>query len=258
MVNGKWWIDEPRTVLNHLPFTIHHLPAKGVNAGRTTSLWLLTSEPCGSVITPAVATPCSIVFPILSPLFEICLSEQQPLKRLGLVGRNKMRALENAELELAKGNLWRAREILQGSIPNAGYDCELFEKLGTVFLRMGDLPEAGRFLFLSGRRGRAYDQAIQIFLSKHRKDLPRDLFATFPRPAKLSTLSEYPDSVRLELMKLGFPEVLKDKRGTMLTPAQEGGRFGNVVALLILGSILVLLLLGVIKVIEIWHWLKPI
>ncbi len=168
-----------------------------------------------------------------------------------------MRTLENAERELAKGNLWRAREILQGSIPNAGYDCELFEKLGTVLLRMGDLPEAGRFLFLSGRREPVYDQAIQIFLWKHRKDLPRDLFATFPRPAKLPTLSEYPDSVRLELIRLGFPEVLRDKRGTMLTPTQEGGRFESVVVLLILGSILALLLLGVIKIIEIWHWFKP-
>jgi hypothetical protein len=157
---------------------------------------------------------------------------------------------------LAKGNLWRAREILQGSIPNAGYNCELFEKLGTVLLRMGDLPEAGRFLFLSGRREPAYDQAIQIFLWKHRKDLPRDLFATFPRPAKLPTLSEYPDGVRLELMRLGFPEVLRNKRGTMPGATQEG-RFESVVALLILGSILALLLLGVIKIIEIWHWLKP-
>jgi hypothetical protein len=40
-----------------------------------------------------------------------------------------MRALEKAEKEIAQGNLWRAKEILQGSIPNAGYDVELFEKL---------------------------------------------------------------------------------------------------------------------------------
>ena len=37
----------------------------GVNAGRTTSANLGLVEP----ETPAVATPCSIVFPILSPLF---------------------------------------------------------------------------------------------------------------------------------------------------------------------------------------------
>jgi hypothetical protein len=168
-----------------------------------------------------------------------------------------MRTLENADRELSKGNLWRAREILQGSIPNAGYDCDLFEKLGTVLLRMGDLPEAGRFLFLSGRREPAYEQAIQIFLRKHRKDLPHDLFATFPRPAKLQKLSEYPDSVRMELMRLGFPEVLRDQSGAMLMP-QQGGRFESAVLLLLLGSLLGLLLLGVVKVIEIWRWLKPI
>jgi len=166
-----------------------------------------------------------------------------------------MRTVETAQQESVKGNLWRAREILQGSIPNAGYDCELFERLGIVLLRMGDLPEAGRFLFLSGRREPLYNQAIQIFLRKHRKDF-RDLFATFPRPAKLPTLSEYPESVRLELKKLGFPEVLRNKDGANVTAGQEGGRFDTVIILLILGSTLVLLLLGVVKVIEIWRWLK--
>ena len=71
-----------------------------------------------------------------------------------------MRAILNAEKEVAKGNLWRAREILQGSIPNAGYDCDLFESLGNVLLSMGDLPEAGRFLFLAGKRQPEYDEAI--------------------------------------------------------------------------------------------------
>ncbi|MDQ3686198.1 MAG: hypothetical protein M3430_11450 [Acidobacteriota bacterium] len=61
-----------------------------------------------------------------------------------------MRTLEKAERELAQGNLWRAKEILQGSVSDAGYNIELFEKYGIVLLKMGDLPEAGKFLFLSG------------------------------------------------------------------------------------------------------------
>ena len=81
-----------------------------------------------------------------------------------------MRTLEKAEKEIAQGNLWRAKEILQGSIPNAGYNVELFEKLGIVLLKMGDLPEAGKFLFLSGIRKPEYGQAIGIFLRKHGKN----------------------------------------------------------------------------------------
>src|ERR1043165_2825126 len=106
-----------------------------------------------------------------------------------------MRAFENADQEVSKGNLWRAREILQGSIPNAGYNCDLFEKLGTVLLAMGDLPEAGRFLFLSDRRKPEYEQAIRIFLKKYGKNW-RSLLQTFPRVARLSKLSNYPDGVR--------------------------------------------------------------
>ena len=163
-----------------------------------------------------------------------------------------MRAIRNAEREMVKGNLWRAREILQGSIPNGGYDCELFEKLGLVLLKMGDLPEAGRFLFLSGRRMPAYEEPISIFLWKHRKNQPRAVFCKLPRSARLSKLSEYPESVRLELIRLGFPEVLKDEQGEMLPSTSRAW----LITVSILISILILMLLGVIKLIEIWLWLK--
>lgn len=90
-----------------------------------------------------------------------------------------MRALEHAERELAQGRLWRAKEVLQGAISN-GYDRELFERLGLVLLRMGDLCEAGRYLFLSGRREAAYQESIGLFLSRHQRN-PRALFAAFPQ-----------------------------------------------------------------------------
>jgi len=165
-----------------------------------------------------------------------------------------MRAIVNAEKERALGNLWRAREILQGSIPNAGYDCELFETLGTILLEMGDLPEAGRFLFLSGRRKASHHDAIRIFLSKHRKN-PRGLYAAFPRTAKLARRSDYPESLREDLKHLGFPDVLKGESGqTLMQP--DGGSIPAIVGWAIVGSLLALLLLGVIKVIEIWSWIK--
>lgn len=159
-----------------------------------------------------------------------------------------MRALENAEREVEKGNLWRAKEILQGSIPNAGYNCDLFEKLGNVLLIMGDLPEAGRFLFLSDRRKPEYEQAIEIFLKKYGNNW-RGLLHTFPRPAKLSTLSEYPDGVRRQLEQSGVPAVLK--KDSALFSGYSETFTSKVVAWLIVGSILAVMLLGISKLIEI-------
>jgi hypothetical protein len=159
-----------------------------------------------------------------------------------------MRAIENADREVEKGNLWRAREILQGSIPNAGYNCDLFERLGTVFLEMGDLPEAGRFLFLSDRRKPEYEQAIEIFLGKYGKNW-RDLFRRFPRAARLSKLSDYPEGVRSKLAQLGFPKVLKE--GSVPVTSEPMGVKSSIVVWLIIGSILSVMVLGIIKVVEI-------
>src|SRR5215204_7207588 len=123
------------------------------------------------------------------------------------------RTLDKAQKELAQGNLWRAKEILQGAIKSERYDVQLYELMGTVFLRMGDLPEAGRFLFLSGVRKPEYLESIEIFISKHRKNQPRAFLYLFPRNARLKTLSDYPGEVAQTLREMGFPKVLKDENG---------------------------------------------
>ena len=168
-----------------------------------------------------------------------------------------MRAFENAEREMARGNLWRAREILQGTIPNAGYDCTLFEKLGVVLLKMGDLLEAGRFLFLSGRREPAYEQSISIFLYRYGRRQPLDLFNAFPRQARLASVSEYPETVRQALLRLGFSEVLKTKNGEVLVSAQKSNDAVIIVTCLSIALITVtLLILGIIKLLEILVWIR--
>ena len=163
-----------------------------------------------------------------------------------------MRAILNAEKEVAKGNLWRAREILQGSIPNAGYDCDLFESLGNVLLTMGDLPEAGRFLFLAGKRQPEYDEAIKIFLRKQGRSW-RTLRQSFPRVAKLPRLSDYPDCVSRQLAELGFPKVVKGSATS--SPVYSDSFISDVVGWLIIGSILMVMFLGIIKLIEIVRWI---
>ncbi|MFN2416463.1 MAG: DUF6584 family protein [Pyrinomonadaceae bacterium] len=163
-----------------------------------------------------------------------------------------MRTLEKADRELAEGHLWRAKEILQGSLPNAGYDVELFEKLGIVLLRMGDLPEAGKFFFLSGVRKPEYEQAVVIFLRKYAKNKPHDLFRFFPRGARLAALSEYPDEVTRQLRELGFPESLKSEDGKVTIPSGAGSDAVAWITCSIIASVLgALIVLGIIKLKEI-------
>lgn len=163
-----------------------------------------------------------------------------------------MRTLEKAEKEVAKGNLWRAKEILQGAIPQAGYNFELFEKLGKVLLAMGNLPEAGRFLFLSGMRKPEYEESINIFLHKFRKNKPHDLLRGFPRKARLMTLSEYPVGVAQKLRELGFPEILKDKKGRVRLADKSGSDTVFFVTCLVIVLIVAgLVVMGIIKLKEI-------
>ena len=128
--------------------------------------------------------------------------------------------LEKAEQELSAGNLWRAKEILQGSLPSAGYNVELFEKLGVVLLRMGDLPDAGKFLFLSGVSKPEYEKAISIFLRKYGKR-PYNFLQTLPHTARLSKISEYPEAVAAKLRELNLPEILKTESGDVIAPPEE-------------------------------------
>ena len=159
--------------------------------------------------------------------------------------------LDKAQKELENGNLWRAREILQGAIRSGRYDVRLFEMMGVVLLKMGDLPEAGRFLFLSGVRKPEYVEPIEIFLSRHRKKQWQEFFHVLPRTARLRTVSDYPHEVARILRERGFPEILKDEDGSIHQPQTSG----DIVLWLTCGTIalitLTLIILGVIKLREI-------
>ena len=163
-----------------------------------------------------------------------------------------MNVLERAEREISNGNLWRAKEILQGSVGHSGYKIEIYEKLGVVLLEMRDLAEAGKYLFLSGVRKPEYEEAIGIFLQKY-EGKPHNLFRTFPRSAKLKKISEYPKTVADKLRELGLPEVLKDENGISLVhPDQNNnGRFELIACFSIVFVIVALIILGIVKLLEI-------
>lgn len=173
-----------------------------------------------------------------------------------------MRTIEKARAEIEQGRLWRAKEILQGSLGNFGYNLEVYEEYGKFLLLMGDLPSAGKFLFLSGARKPEYEQAIGIYLSRH-KGRPAQLFSTFPRKARLIVLSTYPKAVEQDLRGLGFPSNLSLFPGAFVAPEVETengskmGALGGIVMILFVLVLLVLLVLGWVKLKEL-HRKYPI
>ncbi|HEU4506769.1 MAG TPA: hypothetical protein VFR78_00930 [Pyrinomonadaceae bacterium] len=159
--------------------------------------------------------------------------------------------VDKARREVDQGNLWRAKEILQGAMRRESYDVELFEMMGMVLLRMGDLPEAGRFLFLSGVRRPEYLEAIEIFLSRHRRKKPDEFVQLVPRKARLRTVSEYPDEVAQVLREIGFPEIFTFENGRVYSEQSWKERVGWIACGTIALVILALIILGVIKLREI-------
>lgn len=162
------------------------------------------------------------------------------------------RNLDNAKREIDNGNLWRAKEILQGAVGSErSYDVELFELMGTVLLRMGDLLEAGKYLFLSGVRRPDYLESIEIFLSRHRRKHPRDFVAHLPRSARLRTVSDYPADVARVLREMGFPENLKRQEARTYLPQTGKDTLLWITCGTIALAILLLIILGAMKLLEI-------
>ena len=105
---------------------------------------------------------------------------------------------------IAQGEVWRAKEILRGNIRLRGYDVDLFERYGRLLLEIGEMSEAGKYLFLSGRRSPEYEQAISVYLERHMPN-PEQMYFSFPRVARPDDFDEYPEEVRKTLESIDFP-----------------------------------------------------
>lgn len=116
------------------------------------------------------------------------------------------RTVEKALRELETGRVWRAKEILQGRIGSHGYDPTVFEAYGRVLLRMGDLVEAGKYLFLSGARMPAYEEAIALYLTRYLRTSARHLHSSFPACVRGKSVEALPRVVREELERRGYSE----------------------------------------------------
>ncbi len=133
---------------------------------------------------------------------------------------------EHVEPFIKAGQLWRAKESLQGSIGTSSYHQhpELYEAYGRVLLQMGDSVEAGKYLFLSGRREAEYAEAIELYLNRHGRNGWSQLYSSFPKRARLPQLEDYPEPIAEELRRLQSPEALSESQA--IAVMQEPSRCG--------------------------------
>jgi len=122
-----------------------------------------------------------------------------------------MKLIQRAQEQIENGKLWRAKDILKGSLSNYPFSPELYQAYGELLLRMGDLRDAGKFLFLSGKRGPNYENSINIFLSQFQNGKKEQFYSAFPARARLSKLSDYPVVVAEELKKRGYTEIIQHR-----------------------------------------------
>ena len=159
-----------------------------------------------------------------------------------------MKAIQRAQEEIQKGKLWRAKDILCGSLSNYPFNPELYQAYGELLMRMGDSREAGRFLFLSGKRESGYQEAINIFLSQFEDAKKGQIYSTFPARARLSKLSEYPATVAEELKKRGFTEIIKHSSAPP-HPKKFGDKLKNGCLVIVAFIFIILIGVGLIRLI---------
>ena len=122
----------------------------------------------------------------------------------------KQSLYQRVDEAIARGEAWRAKEMLRGNIGSGSYDSQLYERYGKLLLDLGELAEAGKYFFLSGRRESEYEEAIEVYLSRHPRSRPELLFRSFPSGARFRELHRYPLEVRRTLEERGLPQHFAD------------------------------------------------
>lgn len=114
------------------------------------------------------------------------------------------------EEEVARGRLWRAKEILAGRLAQADYDIELFNRYATVLHAMGDDDAAGRYYFLGGSTTGAAGELARRFLTRRGAQQLNVLWATMPSAARRVTAGSVPEPAITLLREIGHsPEAVE-------------------------------------------------
>lgn len=106
------------------------------------------------------------------------------------------RGVVRAREDRKAGRLWKARDRLTGVLAEAPADQETLELLGAVHREMGDLPNAGRYWFLTEKTGPEVDEALAALHDRYPfPELLRRI------PARASR-EQYPPTVQVRLEEL--------------------------------------------------------
>ena len=153
--------------------------------------------------------------------------------------------LNRVNAEIAAGRIWRAKEILRGNIASGRIEPEVLEAYGRLLARLGETPEAGKYLFLSGAREESYSEAIAVFRKRIANRKASDLVGQLPAAIRRRLFHELPPTVQRQLIELGLdPPLFAGRRERLVTATTRGERLATVGCLVVLGVLFVALLLG--------------
>lgn len=156
--------------------------------------------------------------------------------------------------EAAAGRFWRAKELLRTAVGHSAFDPELYEQYGTVLLTMGDTLEAGRWLFLSGRRDAEYEPAVTLFLERHGRRGGARLYESLPAAARLGGPDQYPPPLCDELRALGVPADAAPGEAAAAPDVREGWVSGVLTAVGCGGCFVYLIVSGIVGGVVVGRW----
>ena len=162
-----------------------------------------------------------------------------------------------AQSEVDAGRAWKAKDILRGRIGTGPIDSEVYDAYGLLLERMGDRFEAGKYLFLSGKRSPDRAPAIEHFLNRQKGRNRADVWARLPAAVRTAPFESLPPVVQQELSTLGVRKKTFAERSKQAKPPLSiGDRVKIVGALIVLVIFLVSLGLGVARLMSLtWDWL---
>lgn len=116
--------------------------------------------------------------------------------------------MERVRADLDQGRLWKARDRLHGLLQADPSNQEILGELGEVYFRMGDLPQAGRYWYLTERSGQDAALAAQAFEERFGRSSQT---AVQVLPVR-GSIADYPEAVQARLAKLAS-DIPKRMRG---------------------------------------------
>jgi hypothetical protein len=169
-----------------------------------------------------------------------------------MLGATSMATLEQrVDDDFQAGRLWKARDRLVGKLRNSPSDQWALNRLGEVYFRMGDLPQAGRAWFLTEREGPERQAAEAAFYNQYGRH-PFDVVAALRVRA---AIDRFPPRVRERLRALqqqlqaeGRFWDPRDRPNVRRSRSWMNNRYSGVIALLLGLVLLIAVVLGLYQI----------